>query len=129
MDRIQLFVAVMLVLSSDVSLAQTQNARSNHVSVWGPMFQSQVRKCWKKTESSSEPSKLKLKFEAAFTISLNRDGSLAKLPVPDSQTIPDRPEAYQQSALEALLKCQPYNLPFEFYDEWKHFVTVFVDFT
>jgi len=87
------------------------------------MFQSQVKKCWNKPKIRSESPN----FEAAFIVWLNRDGSFAKPPVPESQTVPDNSKAYQQSGLQALLKCQPYNLPIEFYDEWKHFVPVFTE--
>jgi hypothetical protein len=123
MSRIQLLAASILVLSADVPLAHAQNIQSDHASVWAPMFQSQVKKCRKKPKGSSESPN----FEAAFIVWLNRDGSLAKPPAPESQTIPDSSKAYQQSGLQALAKCQPYNLPIELYDEWKHFVPVFVE--
>jgi colicin import membrane protein len=123
MSRIQLFAAAMLVLGADILLARAQDVQSNHVSVWAPMFKSQVKNCWKRPKRGSESPN----FEAAFIVWLNRDGSFARPPVPESQTIPDSSKAYQQAGLEALVKCQPYNLPIEFYDEWKHFVPVFTE--
>jgi hypothetical protein len=123
MSRVQLFAAVIVLLSANAPLAQAQNARSDHSSVWGPMFRSQVTKCWKKPKARSESPN----FEAGFVIWLNPDGSFAKPPVAESLTVPDSSKAYQQSGLQALVKCQPYHLPIEFYDEWKHFVPVFAE--
>jgi hypothetical protein len=123
MSWIQLFAALILSLGAYTPLARAQNFQSNHASVWGPMFQSQVKKCWKKPKARSESPNI----EAAFIVWLNRDGSFARPPVPENQAVPDNSKAYQQSGLQALVKCQPYNLPIEFYDEWKHFVPVFTE--
>jgi hypothetical protein len=59
---------------------------------------------------------------------LKRDGTLDGAPRPE---IPWQPTAYlqdyQQSALQALLKCQPYDLPAADYEQWKYFVPVFTE--
>ena len=34
---------------------------------------------------------------------------------------------YQESALRAIIECQPYNLPAAFFDEWKYFAPVFTE--
>ena len=33
--------------------------------------------------------------------------------------------AYQESAMRAIIQCQPYNLPATYFDEWKAFEPVF----
>jgi hypothetical protein len=34
---------------------------------------------------------------------------------------------YQESALRAIIECQPYNLPAAFFEEWKYFAPVFTE--
>ena len=34
---------------------------------------------------------------------------------------------YQESAMRAILDCQPYKLPAAFFDEWKYFAPVFTE--
>lgn len=46
-------------------------------------------------------------------------------PLPESPATSDYATAYQKSAIKALNECQPYSLPIEYYDEWKHFAPVF----
>src|SRR5271156_6264789 len=76
---------------------------------WGLMFKKQVERCWKKpvTKNSTEA-----KIEAVFFIHLKRDGTLESPPRPEK---PLRETAYlqvyQESALRALIACQPYDLP------------------
>ena len=55
-----------------VSAAQR---KANHASVWGPLFRSKVERCWKKPVGGDAG------VEAAFKISLTRDGLLAEQPV------------------------------------------------
>ena len=46
-------------------------------------------------------------------------------PVPEG--VPSTPylRVYQESALRAIIECQPYKLPTALYDEWKYFAPVF----
>ena len=34
---------------------------------------------------------------------------------------------YQESALRAIIECQPYNLPAAYFEEWKYFAPVFTE--
>ena len=85
------------------------------------MFQRQVERCWKKPYGGIELQKP----EVAFAIRLKRDGTLEGSPVPEG--VPATPflRVYQESALRAILECQPYKLPAAFYEEWKYFAPVF----
>ena len=93
--------------------------KANHASVWGPVFRSQVERCWRK------PTGDEATVQAAFTIRLTRAGWLLEPPLPDGPASSDFATAYQNSAIKALNECQPYKLPIEYYDEWKHFAPVF----
>ena len=83
------------------------------------MFKSQVERCWRKPAGDDTT------VEAAFTIRLTRAGWLLEPPSPDASATSEYATAYQNSAIKALNECQPYKLPIEYYDEWKHFAPVF----
>jgi colicin import membrane protein len=87
------------------------------------MFQQQVERCWKKPYGGIESQNP----EAAFSIRLKRDGTLESMPVPEG--IPATPylKVYQESALRAIIECQPYNLPAAWFDQWKFFAPVFTE--
>ena len=61
----------------------------------------------------------------AFNIRLKKDGTLEAMPSPDGTPSTPYARAYSESALRAIIQCQPYNLPAQFFDEWKAFVPVF----
>jgi hypothetical protein len=95
---------------------------ADNSATWGLMFQSQVQRCWKKPhgKGSSPP-------EAAFSIRLNADGTLQGSPVPEKSPTSPFGRAYQDSALRAIIGCQPYSLPAAHFDEWKYFAPVFTE--
>lgn len=116
------FVVSFLALQS-VSPAKSQQARPNQVANWGAMFQSQVKRCWKKYDSGSGieiPN-----ADVAFEIKLKRDGTLEGPLVPTSAPGTADLRTYQDNAARAIVECQPYQLPAEFYNEWKYFEAVF----
>lgn len=94
---------------------------------WGEMFASQVGKCWQKSDRVIEKvANAKIVLE----ISLDREGRLVGEPLVSPESSPaasDYVKAYQESALRAVKKCQPYALPSEDYDKWKRFMPVFLD--
>lgn len=104
-------------------------AQSNvhNASIWGPIFRSQVERCWKKPASAGdEVANMKVVLE----IRLTREGRLIGEPLVSSQgssTASDSSKAYQKKALRAITECQPYTLPAEYYDEWKQFMPVFFE--
>jgi hypothetical protein len=85
------------------------------------MFRRQVEACWKKPYGGVEQERP----EVAFNIRLTKEGKLEAMPTPDGTPSTTYARAYQESALRAIIACQPYNLPAQFYEEWRAFVPVF----
>ncbi len=108
-------------LNSNAALGLSKGAAADNSATWGSMFQRQVERCWKKPYGGIESQKP----EAVFAIRLKRDGTLEGTPVPEG--VPATPflRVYQESALRAIIECQPYKLPAAFYEEWKYFAPVF----
>jgi UPF0716 family protein affecting phage T7 exclusion len=96
---------------------------SDNSATWGAMFKSQVEKCWKKPYGGSETKMT----EAEFNIRLKADGSLESTPVAVNSTTSPYVKAYQESAMRAVVDCQPYRLPGEHYNEWRYFTSVFTE--
>ena len=105
-----------IALTSGLVQPAAAQRKANHASAWGPMFKSQVERCWKKPVGGDAT------VEAAFKIRLTRDGLLAEQPVAENPATSDYHTEYRKSAVQALNACQPYKLPIEYYDEWKLFV-------
>ena len=110
-------------LNSNAALGLSKGKAADNSGTWGSMFQSQVERCWKKPYGGIESQNP----EAAFTIRLKRDGTLEGMPVPEGTPTTPYLRVYQESALRAILECQPYNLPAAFFDEWKYFAPVFTE--
>jgi hypothetical protein len=105
--RIGLIGIALMPVLAPVSAAER---KETHAHVWGPLFRNQVAKCWLKPVGGDPAAKL----EAAFKISLTRDGALAEQPVAESPANSDSVTTYQKSAIKALNACQPYKLPIEY---------------
>ena len=58
-------------------------------------------------------------------VDLKRDGTLARMPVAEGTPATPYMRVYQESALRAIIDCQPYNLPAGWFEEWKAFAPVF----
>jgi hypothetical protein len=110
-----------LVAIQSLSPATSQQARQSHAAKWGAMFQSQVGRCWSKFDSGSNIQTA----DVGFAIKLNRDGTLEGSPIPEETAATPDLRTYQESAARAIVECQPYQLPAEYYDEWKYFAPVF----
>ncbi|ABE41367.1 hypothetical protein [Rhodopseudomonas pseudopalustris] len=110
-------------LNSNAALGLSKGKSADNSATWGAMFQSQVERCWKKPYGGIEAQRA----EAAFVIRLKRDGSLESMPQPEGHPATPYLRVYQESALRAIIECQPYNLPAAFFDEWKFFAPVFTD--
>jgi len=108
-------------LNSNAALGMAKGAAADNSATWGSMFKQQVERCWKKPYGGLESQKP----EVAFAIRLTRDGKLEGSQVPEG--VPATPflRVYQESALRAIIECQPYKLPAAFYEEWKYFAPVF----
>jgi outer membrane biosynthesis protein TonB len=108
-------------LNSNASLGLSKGRASDNSATWGSMFRRQVENCWKKPYGGIEQERP----EVAFNIRLKKDGTLEAMPVPDGTPSTPYARAYSDSALRAIIQCQPYNLPAQFFEEWKAFVPVF----
>jgi len=110
-------------LNSNAALGTSKGSAADNSATWGAMFQRQVERCWKKPFGGIESQNP----EAAFSIRLKRDGSLEGMPVPEGAPATPYLRVYQESALRAIVDCQPYNLPAAYFDEWKFFAPVFTE--
>ncbi|WP_041798127.1 hypothetical protein [Rhodopseudomonas palustris] len=110
-------------LNSNAALGLSKGSAANNAATWGAMFQSQVERCWKKPYGGIEAQRA----EAAFVIRLKRDGTLESMPQPEGHPATPYLRVYQESALRAIIECQPYKLPPAFFEEWKYFAPVFTD--
>jgi len=107
-------------LNSNAALGLAKGRASDNSATWGSMFQQQVERCWKKPYGGIDAQK----SEAAFAIRLKRDGRLEGMPVPEGTPATPYLRVYQESALRAIIECQPYNLPAAYFEEWKYFAPV-----
>ncbi|MDE2330994.1 MAG: protein TolA [Bradyrhizobium sp.] len=110
-------------LNSNASLGLAHGKAADNSATWGSMFKEQVERCWKKPYGGIENQNP----EVAFEIKLKRDGTLESAPVPEGSPSTPYLRVYQESALRAIIECQPYNLPAAFFDEWKYFAPVFTE--
>ena len=109
-------------LNSNAALGLSHGKAADNSATWGSMFQDQVNRCWKKPYGGIESHSPKI----AIDVKLKRDGTLEAPPVPEEATQPTPYlRIYQESALRAIIECQPYHLPAAYFDEWKYFAPVF----
>jgi outer membrane biosynthesis protein TonB len=108
-------------LNSNAALGLSKGTAADNSATWGAMFKQQVERCWKKPYGGIESQKP----EVAFNIRLKRDGTLEGSPVPEGAPATPYLRVYQESALRAIIECQPYKLPAALYEEWKYFAPVF----
>jgi outer membrane biosynthesis protein TonB len=110
-------------LNSNAALGTAKGSAADNSATWGAMFRQQVERCWKKPYGGIESQNP----EAAFSIRLKRDGTLETVPVPEGTPATPYLRVYQESALRAIIECQPYNLPAAYFEEWKFFAPVFTE--
>jgi colicin import membrane protein len=110
-------------LNSNAALGLSKGKAADNSATWGALFQSQVERCWKKPYGGLESQNP----EAVFAIRLKRDGTLEGAPVPEGTPATPYLRVYQESALRAIIECQPYNLPAAYFEEWKYFAPVFTE--
>jgi outer membrane biosynthesis protein TonB len=110
-------------LNSNAALGLAHGKAADNSATWGALFKSQVDRCWKKPYGGIEAQMM----EAEFNIKLKRDGTLEAAPVAVGAPATQFVRAYQESALRAIIDCQPYKLPAAFFDEWKFFAPVFTE--
>jgi colicin import membrane protein len=110
-------------LNANAALGTARGRAADNSATWTSAFQAQVERCWKKPYGSLDQQKP----EVVFDIRLKRDGTLESMPVPVGNPTTPYLRAYQESALRAIIACQPYNLPPTMFEQWKFFEPVFTD--
>ena len=110
-------------INAQAALGTAKGKAADNSATWGALFKSQVERCWKKPYGGVEAQQI----ETSFTIKLKRDGSLEAMPVPLPGSSSAYFRVYQESAMRAIIECQPYNLPAAYFDEWKFFEPVFTE--
>lgn len=105
-------------LNANAALGTVNGSADRNVANWASMFQDQVDRCWKPPFVDSNPVIL-------INIRLSRDGNLEGAPVLVSSADTPLLRAYQESALRAIVACQPYRLPPALYEDWKYFQPAF----
>lgn len=108
-------------LNSNAALGLAKGTAADNSATWGALFQSQVDRCWKAPYGGIESQNPK----AVIYLKLKRDGSVEGTPVPEEQPATPYQRVYMESAIRAIMECQPYKLPVAFYEEWKYFAPVF----
>jgi len=108
-------------LNSNAALGLAQGKAADNSATWGAMFKEQVDRCWKVPFGGVETQKPL----ASFDVKLKRDGTLEGMPTAVSTPTTPYLRVYQESVLRAILQCQPYKLPPEYFGEWKYFGTDF----
>lgn len=110
-------------LNSNAALGLSKGKAADNSASWGAMFLEQVTRCWKVPYGGIESQKP----QVVIDIRLKRDGTLEAPPAPEATPATPYLRAYQESALRAVIECQPYNLPPAFFDEWKYFGGLFTE--
>jgi outer membrane biosynthesis protein TonB len=111
--------------NSTAALGLAHGKAADNSATWGAMFKSQVDRCWKKPYGGVEAETTEVEID----IRLKRDGTLEAAPVPVGTPATPYVRAYQESAMRAIIDCQPYNLPAAYFDQWKFFGPVFTERT
>lgn len=89
---------------------------------WDRLLKTQVDRCWIKPPTEYG---MQTPMEVRFGIKMRPDGFLDGQPVILSQAGSPYAKSYQQNALQALTRCQPYTLPAKDYPNWQSFEWVF----
>jgi outer membrane biosynthesis protein TonB len=110
-------------LNSNAALGLSKGKAADNSASWGALFLEQVNRCWKVPYGGIESQKP----QVVIDIRLKRDGTLEAPPIPEATPGTPYLRAYQESALRAVIECQPYNLPPAFFDEWKYFGGLFTE--
>jgi hypothetical protein len=108
-------------LNSNAALGLAKGRDVDNSGTWGAMFKEQVDRCWKVPYGGIETTKPLVSFD----VRLKRDGTLEGMPTAVSTPGTPYLRVYQESVLRAIIECQPYRLPAEYFSEWKYFGTDF----
>ncbi|MGF6306041.1 outer membrane biosynthesis protein TonB [Bradyrhizobium sp. i1.8.4] len=109
-------------LNANAALGTAKGKAADNSASWGAMFRQQVERCWKNKPYGSLEEQ---RTQVVIDVDLKRDGTLARMPVAEGAPATPYMRVYQESALRAIIACQPYNLPAGWFDEWKAFAPVF----
>lgn len=108
-------------INSQASLGTARGTAADNSATWGAMFRQQVERCWKKPYGGVESRQTIAEFE----IRLKKDGTLERMPLAMPGASTQYFRVYQDSAMRAIIECQPYQLPAAYFEEWKYFIPAF----
>ena len=103
-------------LNSNAALGTAKGKAADNSSTWSKMFEDQFNRCWKPPFGGPEIQYPTLVID----LRMRRDGTLEAPPFPEATMATPYLRVYQESAVRAIIECQPYKLPPAFYDEWKY---------
>lgn len=112
-------------LNDQRALGKSTGMSANNSATWGAMFKQQVERCWNKPYGGEIRQPM-----VSITVRLGRDGSLQAAPKLEQPSGDPTVRAYQETAVRAMLQCQPYRLPPAMYEGeygWNYFTADFVD--
>ncbi len=95
-------------MNANAALGTAKGKSADNSASWGAMFRQQVERCWKNKPYGSLEEQ---RTQVVFDIDLKRDGTLARMPVAVDTPATPYMRVYQESAMRAIIACQPYNLP------------------
>lgn len=112
-------------LNNTAALGGARGAAANNSATWGAMFKQQVERCWTKPYGGEKRLPM-----VSIIVRLGRDGTLQAQPRLEQPASDPTLRAYQETAIRAMLQCQPYRLPPTMYEGeygWNYFTADFVD--
>lgn len=109
--------AVKTEATFDISrVAALLDRSSTNRSSVGEILRERLASCWSIQIPASDYGKIR----AVVELWLNRDGSLARVPVVVESSPGPLGQSAAESALRAVRRCAPYELPADQYDDWRH---------
>lgn len=106
--------------ASGTSVPQLPDVAASDAPSWLLTFKKQVDRC----RRSSPPIYGGLPAKAAIAVSLGPDGYLTT-PPRKVGNVPSNAQQFHQGVVDAIVACQPFNLPSALASEWRYFIASF----
>jgi outer membrane biosynthesis protein TonB len=107
-------------LNSNAALGLANGKAADNSATWGKMFEDQFNRCWKPPYGGIESHDP----QVVIDLRMRRDGTLEAPPLPEATQTTPYLRVYQESAVRAIIECQPYHLPAAYFDEWKYWAPI-----
>lgn len=112
-------------LNQKAALGKSTGSAVNNSATWGSMFEQQVERCWNRPFGAEQRQPM-----VSITVRLGRDGVLQAAPKLEQPSTDPTIRMYQETAVRAVIQCQPYRLPPTMYEGdfgWNFFTADFVE--